>query len=60
MLIFAMLLPLLALAEPAAVDRHCQSKEAQSALEQGMALQSELESEAALEKYQHCLAKEPL
>ena len=40
-------------------ERHCAGAEAQSYLEQGMALQSELESEAALEKYQACLAKEP-
>lgn len=44
-------------ADPAP-ERRCAGVEAQSLLEQGMALQSELESDAALEKYNACLAKE--
>lgn len=49
----------LLLVGPAHAERRCTGKEAQSLLEQGMALQSELESEAALEKYKSCLAQEP-
>jgi hypothetical protein len=50
---------LLAQAADAPAERHCAGAEAQSLLKQGMALQSELESEAALGKYQACLVKEP-
>ncbi len=39
--------------------RTCAKAEAQVLLEQGMALQGELESERALEKYKACLAQEP-
>jgi len=39
-------------------ERRCVGPAAQSLLEQGMALQSELESDAALEKYNACLAEE--
>ncbi len=43
----------------AAETRHCAKRGAQDLLEQGMALQAELESENALEKYRACLAAEP-
>jgi DNA-binding beta-propeller fold protein YncE len=39
--------------------RHCLKPEAQSLLEQGMALQAELESESALAKYKTCERIEP-
>lgn len=41
------------------LPRQCGQKAAQDLLEQGMALQAELESENALEKYKACLAAEP-
>ncbi|HEY8280468.1 MAG TPA: hypothetical protein VIH99_12640 [Bdellovibrionota bacterium] len=48
----------LAFASPQ-TERRCNEQKAQDFLEQGMALQSELESESALEKYRSCLAAEP-
>lgn len=42
-----------------AATRACAGAKAQTLLEEGMALQSELESERALEKYKACLAAEP-
>ncbi len=42
-----------------AVARHCAKPEAQELLSQGMALQAELESERALEKYKACMAMAP-
>jgi sugar lactone lactonase YvrE len=61
--LFVAILSLLALPARAddrpLVERRCSGKDAQSLLEQGMAQQAELESEAALAKYKECLAKEP-
>ena len=49
-----------ALTSPAeAATRSCKAPGAQALLEQGMALQAELESERALEKYKACLAMDP-
>lgn len=49
----------LAPAHALAATRACKDAKAQELLGQGMALQAELESERALEKYKACLAAEP-
>jgi sugar lactone lactonase YvrE len=61
MLTLVLLLAAVARADdpPPPVERRCEGAEAQSLLEQGRALQEELESEAALLKYRACLTKEP-
>lgn len=57
-LIGSLVFLLLPAAPAAAYTRSCNGKGAQRLLEQGMALQAELESERALEKYQACLKAE--